>query len=397
MRLMLFDWTTGGHHGLYLQRFAEALAPSAQVVAAVADPLAGALEGLPVDVVPLGPSRPLPDPSRPPGPQNRDLADAELDLLRDAVARERPDHVLHLNGDPILRRLVRLPPLPTRVSLCLFRPRAHFPSAYDARLEPRERLRAWFLEGLVARWRRRCDAHALLTLDEEAARRWSRRAGAPAVWFPEPPVQSPPWGPADIDESDCVLYGALAPRKGIDLLAAAIALGPTPLRMRIAGAVEEGFEAALADSVAAMRLAGADVDLRDHHHAESDGLGVLAAARCAVLPYPQHLGMSRVLVEAAAVGTPVLVHDFGMLGHLVRRHGIGRTVDCTDSAAFRAALLEFASVDRRDDYEPALAAFAARFSSSRFRWAVTAPFAGTPSCDLSADDRVFSGLTGRRT
>ena len=102
------------------------------------------------------------------------------------------------------------------------------------------------------------------------------------------------------------------------------------------------------------------MDVRARSHTEVEGLAVLGAARCAVLPYPRHAGMSRVLVESAATGTPVVAHDWGLLGHLVRTHGLGVTVDSSDAAALRTAVLSLSETDAQRRYAHALARFAAR-------------------------------------
>jgi glycosyltransferase involved in cell wall biosynthesis len=77
--------------------------------------------------------------------------------------------------------------------------------------------------------------------------------------------------------------------------------------------------------------------------------------------------MSRVLVEAASVGTPVVVNDYGLLGHLVREHGIGRAVDRRDAGALRAAITTFTgSPAAVAAHQPALRAFAERYSEAAF-------------------------------
>ena len=85
--------------------------------------------------------------------------------------------------------------------------------------------------------------------------------------------------------------------------------------------------------------------------------------------------MSRVLVEAAAVGTPVLVHDHGLIAALVKRHGIGIAADCGDASAFRKAI--HSVMQRRCDgpLPAGFAEFAARwYSHDRFAVALRAPF-----------------------
>jgi hypothetical protein len=89
--------------------------------------------------------------------------------------------------------------------------------------------------------------------------------------------------------------------------------------------------------------------------------------------------MSRVLLEAASVGTPILANEYGLVGDLVRRHGLGATVDCRDRVALHRALLEFSSGAAAKRLAPALSTFADRYSFPRFREAVQAPFAAAPS------------------
>lgn len=373
MTILLFDWTPGGHHALYLRRLSEALCEPADVVIAAPESAQDSLGDLDARFLSLGEARPAVDLDRPLGPQHHTLAERELDLLAQAVEETAPDNVLHPYGDPIIRRLVDRPALRAPLSLLLFFPRAHYPAAFQTRLDARERLHAVFLEHLVRRWRRRPDAHAILALDEFATARWAARRGAPAYWIPEPPVGPLPRPP--LDRSGCVLFGALAPRKGITWLAQAIARAPSDTRVTLAGGVEAGAEALVADAVKRMTSAGADVDLRDRWHDELEGLAVLAGARCAVLPYPRHYGMSRVLLEAAAVGTPVVVHDFGLLAHLVRTYELGRVVDCSDPVALRDTILDLtADGEAPSRYAEALAAFAERHSREHFREAVHTVF-----------------------
>jgi glycosyltransferase involved in cell wall biosynthesis len=378
MRIALFDWTSGGHHPLYVRRFVEALRPAAELVVAAPDEMLAQIADLDVESIPLGVPRPLVDLDRPLAPQHRELAERELDLFREIAARSRADHLVHLYADPVIRRLVRRPPFPLPLTLCVFFARAHYPTSYDSPLAPRELLRAWFHEYLVRRWQGRRDAHALFTLDEEAARRWSRRGGARAFWLPEPPILSIPV-PAE-GRSGCLLYGTLAPRKGLDLVARAVSLAPTSLRVVLAGEVEPGFRDSLERDAAAMREAGADIDLRLHRHNEEEGLRLIGGARCVLLPYLNHYTASRVLLEAATAGTPVVAHHRGLLGHLVREHELGLTVDCTDPGALRQAMLELAKPASAERYLEPLRRFAARYASERFRDAVSIPFAveGSP-------------------
>jgi hypothetical protein len=123
-----------------------------------------------------------------------------------------------------------------------------------------------------------------------------------------------------------------------------------------------------------MRSSGAQVHLRTNLLTESEGLTALAGARCAVLPYPQHYTMSRVLVEACSVGTPVIVHHHGLLGHLVRQNSLGVALDCLDQSSLRCELLNFCGQDLSSQYAEAHAGFVRMFSRDAFEQTLKGAF-----------------------
>jgi glycosyltransferase involved in cell wall biosynthesis len=320
-----------------------------------------------VETYSLGSARPALDLSRPLRPQHEELAEAELDLLQRVANDVRPAHIVHLYSDPILRWIVRTPAFRSRVSLCLFFMRWHYPSAYENALNAFEFASAQFQRFLLHRWSKRPDASATFFLDPILTRIYSRSSIA-AVWFPEPPVSELPESPKS--RRGAVLYGALAARKGVDLLAQAAPWCPG-LDLTLAGYIEPGYESRLHKLIHEIKSTGATVRLRAPLADEHEGLSELAAARCAVLPYPRHFGMSRVLLEACAVGTPVVVHDFGMLGHLVKKHGLGIAVDCRNPSAFGAALRAMSAESRPDDEMLIrLQSFAKRYSTEKFETAL---------------------------
>jgi glycosyltransferase involved in cell wall biosynthesis len=120
-----------------------------------------------------------------------------------------------------------------------------------------------------------------------------------------------------------------------------------------------------------MRVAGADVDLRDRWIEADENLAILSGVQVVAAPYPRHRGMSRLIVEAAAVGTPVVADRYGLLGRLVREHRLGLAVDCERPLEFRRALDSVLAGATGVDRE-ALRRFAGRYSDDRFRRALLA-------------------------
>ena len=363
-RVVLFEWSAGGHRPIYVRRLVEALRSSAEIVLALPQVTLDAIGDLGVETRSIGEPGPrLPDRLR-----RRSVLAEEAARFRDAA--RLGDHALHLHADHVLVRLLAERPFPSLTSLIIYCPRAYYAAAYGTNLPAGDRPIAMAKEWALRAWRRRSDAHAVFTLDEEAARRWARYRGARAQWLPEPPVPALAPGQRASRRDGCVLYGALAARKGVDLLAQALTLEQTQVRVVLAGEPDDSYLPELEHHAAAMKQSGVDVDLRPHPHSEIDGLTVLANANCAVLPYRYHAGMSRVLVEACSVGTPVVAHHFGLLGHLVRTHGLGLSVDCTDARALRDAVLTLADPTQPAAYAQALRAFCARYAPDRFRAAL---------------------------
>ena len=189
MRILLFDWTIEGHHKRYIERFTSALSDKYNVLLAIPEIISNIDCTSNICFYPIASSRPPIDPLKSLSAQNRELAEEELDLFEKAISLSKPDHAIHLYSDPIMRRLIKRPNFKVNTTLCIFFPRVHYPGTYNSSMPFKEMLRAWFLQYLILRWRRRRDAYALLTLDEEAAIRWSMMKGAPAYYYPEPPIK----------------------------------------------------------------------------------------------------------------------------------------------------------------------------------------------------------------
>jgi hypothetical protein len=374
--ICLFEWNTGGHFPVWARAAAEALEPDAKVILAASDPLIEDLSDLGVETYSLGAPRPsigggdLTATDTP-----AELARRELGLVREVCAAVRPDHCLHLFTDPVMRWWLREEPMPARMTATIFHPIAHLPSAYGVRLSTRHRLQGAYLEHKVRRWRARPDAHAVFCHDPIAAGRWARQSGAQARWLPEPLVP-PPLEPRTRDREGCALYGAIHRRKGFDLLADALSLSPTDLRVTVAGHVSPAMHQDFESGVARMRQAGNHVEIAISAGGEVPApADVLVRARCAVLPYRPHLGISRVLMEAAAVGTPVVGPAWGANGWLIREYGLGLTVDPEDPVALREAILQLTEdPDAAAAYAPALARYAEERSGAGFRREVRSVF-----------------------
>jgi glycosyltransferase involved in cell wall biosynthesis len=339
MRILLFDCRDGGHHRLYIERIVDVLRQHAEVVVAAPPSVTEGLCGIRVidtenSVFARSGSR---------GAALTRLsgtakAMTELNALEQAEDDCKPDVSIHLFADHLLPLLVLRRPRATPRILLLFRPRYHYREAFSTALGPSGTALAAIYERILYVWRKRSDARAIFTLDNEAARRWNQSSGVPAYWLPEPPVICRP-RPVDASKrSNVVLFGSLTARKGVDLLAQAVVAHSERIPVILAGNIPDGARKYVEQQVTFMRDHGISVELLDRLHSEEAALTLLSRARCTVLPYTEHFGMSRVLLESCVAGTPVVAHSAGLVGYLVRTRKLGLAANATDATEFGAAL-----------------------------------------------------------
>jgi glycosyltransferase involved in cell wall biosynthesis len=361
-KFLVVDAVMHGHHPLYLRNVSTALAAEGDVVVLAPGDLVDAAGPLPALHVQLG---------------HDTTAGDQLRRAAQIAVRVGADHIVHLYGvRSQVAAWLRSRPLPVPGSMVVISPPVlHYPRIYGAALDRREVATAWAKEGLLQAWRRRADVHAVWTLEDAVSARWNTHRGAPAFWLPEAPAAAG----AEVDvEFDCVVYGALGRRKGLNLLADAVVASASPLKILIAGRVLPADRDFVDTAVAAMRNAGSTVMLHDRWIEDHEVSTVLGAAACAVLSYPRHLGTSRVLLEAARIGTPVVAHAWGWLGATVGRRRLGLAVDCTDAAAFGAAIRLLGAPGARSRFASTLAGYADEHDWASYQAAVLAPFRFDP-------------------
>ena len=61
-------------------------------------------------------------------------------------------------------------------------------------------------------------------------------------------------------------------------------------------------------------------------------------------PYQRHVGMSGILLLAAAANKPVLCSNYGLMGEMVRRYHLGLTVDSSQPQEIAKGLIKFLEI-----------------------------------------------------
>ena len=279
---------------------------------------------------------------------------AEWRLMAAYARRERADHVLLMYLDQFQMALLteKAPPCP--VSGILFRPTLHYAALGHPPATLAERLRELRKKTLLRLMLRRRRLRTVFCLDPyglDALRSLSRTTRF--VYLPDP-VEAHPVAVSEVmtlreraelapSRKTLLLFGHLDSRKGIEPLAEALTQLPeqtrTALTLWLVGPLEDdqvGFVEKIA-GLPGLHLRRHQRFVPDEHIQAFFGAtdGVLAL-------YQQHVGMSAVLVRAAAAGKPVLASAYGLVGQLVREKNLGLVLDATAPEAVAAALQTFA-------------------------------------------------------
>lgn len=143
-----------------------------------------------------------------------------------------------------------------------------------------------------------------------------------------------------------LLFGALTGRKGIHQLLEAVAMLPPDLSQKfclvLAGQANPQEQAKMASHITAIRQA-ARVQIITHYEfiPEPEVQTYFQLADVVLAPYQRHIGMSGILLLAAAAHRPVLSSDYGLMGEVVQRYGLGLTVDSTIPTEIARGLTRF--------------------------------------------------------
>ena len=243
------------------------------------------------------------------------------------------------------------PPCP--ISGIYFKPTFHYPTFYNHQTT---------FKGFLQRWReilslaaifRRHDLQQLMCLDPFAVEALNRSfAKGKAIALADPVLTYPhhraPTGlkerlDIDSDRRIFLLFGELAPRKGLSQLLKAIDLLPNrvcqKLCLIVVGRCNAQRQAGFQQHIHHLRQKY-PVQIIEHYAfvSEQEVQAYFQLADVVLAPYQKHVGMSGILLQAAAAQKPVLSSNYGLMGELVSRYQLGLAVDSTQPAEIARAL-----------------------------------------------------------
>jgi glycosyltransferase involved in cell wall biosynthesis len=175
-----------------------------------------------------------------------------------------------------------------------------------------------------------------------------------------------------------LMFGELSNRKGIypalEALQNLSQAQAEQICLVLAGPIVSDERSEITDAIARLAQTSIQLVVCDRYIRGIEVQQYFELADLVLIPYQRHVGMSSVLVHAAAARKPVLASNYGLIGELVRRYQLGLAVDSTSSQMIRQAIEHFLTQSHLCDLDAA-SQFARRNTHESFA------------------ETIFSGLT----
>lgn len=236
-----------------------------------------------------------------------------------------------------------------------FRPTFHYSKFSNYRLSWKEQLQQRREKFILSRVLRHSQFHRLFCLDPFAVKYLQNYEGQ-VIYLPDPVSTKPEFsiqpevlkGQLGIEPNRRVflLFGALTGRKGIHKLLDAISMLPPNLSqcccLLLVGEIKSTDQPIVEAKIASIRQS-LPVQIITHYQFVPDAeiQSYFHLSDVVLAPYQRHVGMSGILLLAAAAQKPVLSSDYGLMGELVRSYDLGLPVDTMAPSEITGGLVRF--------------------------------------------------------
>lgn len=364
---MLFDLALGGHHGNYIQHlidwaYQQGFRGAIDIVvlpqfAEIHQDTFAAIErnkDLPIDLVPISAAEATLLGSRHSG-LSRALRNVREWQIFCKYARDlQTTHALIMYLDTCELPLAMGMRSPCPFSGIYFRPTFHYHMFEKYCPARKDKLQHWRERFTLSRILNNPQLQTVFCLDPFAVTAIASQHHTNKIVHLADPVQPYPSMPSDLAALKTklgieahrrvfLLFGGLDERKGIYQLLEAIQLLSPELCNRLClllvGGADPARQATIHQQLTAIRQTH-PLQAIEHYDfiPEADVSNYFQLADVILAPYQQHVGMSGILLLAAAAGKPVLSSDYGLMGELARRYELGLAVDSTKPTEISEAL-----------------------------------------------------------
>jgi glycosyltransferase involved in cell wall biosynthesis len=367
-RLMLFDLSINGHHPVYIQHlihwwgnlqlpFALDIVVSpkfAQYHADVID-LTTKYNHAPIQFVAISVQEESDFKPRNAGAMKRiQRSFQEWHLLCRYAAELKSDHCLILYFDPYQLSLIFAEKSPCPISGIYFRPTFHYQDFIQCRLTRRDRIQQVREKLLLRQVFRNPQLKNLFSLDLFAVKYLKKIQKQVQVFSLPDPIVETLVSSAQIlklreklgvkeDRKIALLFGALTGRKGIyetldSLLELPANLYPL-LCLVLAGQANRQDQQRLTAKIAKIHsVCNVQIISQFEFVMEPEVPVYFQSADIVLAPYQHHVGMSGILLQAAAAGKPVLSSNFGLMGEIVKEYHLGLAIDSSKASEIAIGL-----------------------------------------------------------
>ena len=278
----------------------------------------------------------------------------EWRLLNHYAEQLSADHCLVLYLDRthfpvILRRY-----LPCAFSSIYFRPTFHYARFASNELDWKHRMQAWRERFQLFWGAEHPMAHTLFCLDPFAVDQINRFLNqSRAVYLPDPvPLEKAAIEDVvalrhhlqiDLSRTVFLLFGAIDERKGIyKILEALSLLSDYSLKkvcLLIIGKLDDANEPIVCSRIRGLESSRPlQIILRNTFVSEAEVPRYFQLSDIVLAAYQKHVGMSGILVRAAAATKPVICSDYGLMGELTRQYQLGLLVNSKSPQAIAKAI-----------------------------------------------------------
>ncbi len=238
-----------------------------------------------------------------------------------------------------------------------FRPTFHYTTFANYQPSWKKNIQHWREKITIDQILRRSQLHKLLCLDPFAVKALqSHQYSSKMLHLADPVSLSPPML-SDVSSFRTklgmeqhrrvfLLFGALDERKGIYQLLDAIEILPPEITQNfcllIVGKTNAEEQARIQPKISAL-CQTRPIQILEFYNfiPESEVPKYFQAADVILATYQRHVGMSGILLLAAAAGKPVLSSNYGLMGELVKHYQLGLAVDSTIPTEIAPALSRY--------------------------------------------------------
>lgn len=292
----------------------------------------------------------------------------EWAFCRQYAEQLKAEHTLIMYFDKYQPAMLLSPSFPCSFSGIYFRPDFYYSQLENSAPKSwRERLQRLRKRLILAAVLRLPALGKLFCLDPFAVKALnSQLVPAKAVWLPDPVQVYPgrPAEPAHLKKSlgiepgrrVALVFGYLDDRKGIETLIEAVGQLPGSIAQQLCillvGPMPDAFNNKVSLAIEELRKQKPVQIIRQHEVIADEQIQPFFVLSDLILVlYQRHIGMSAVMVRAAAARKAILASDFGLLGKLVKEYNLGVTVDSASPTAVAAQLRSFIEEGVKADHQ----------------------------------------------